>query len=111
MSGHQNKPKGNDDIPENDVRFIVWQLNNLIETTRTGFEDIKRLYAGLDQRVTALELWRAAIDAADKIQANQPKEQTKDSSSTDNLIKIIFIILGLLGTALGLVGSGIIKGG
>lgn len=116
MSNTDRPDKRHDNIQDSDIRLLLYQLESLTKTTENGFSDIKRMYAELDKRVNILEIWKAGIEAADKLKSENAKaanttSQDKSSNSTDNLIKIIFIILGLLGTALGLVGSGIIKGG
>lgn len=111
-----NDQNHNDENGPADLNLINYKLNQLMSTTVTGFGELKSYYADLEKRVNVLEIWKAGEEAADKIRAAEAERQAKSESSkptkndnTDNLIKIIFIVLGLLGTALGLVGTGIIK--
>lgn len=118
-----NDPNHDENQPA-DLNLINYKLNQLMSTTVTGFGELKTYYVDLEKRVNVLEIWKAGEDAADKIraaeserqtraerdrQADQPKTQSAGKDQTDNFIKIIFIVLGLLGTALGLVGSGLFK--
>lgn len=100
-----------------DLGLIDYKLTQLMSTTTAGFGELKTYYQDLEKRVNVLEIWKAGEEAADKIRAaeaerqnrDSPKSQSSSKDQTDNFIKIIFIVLGLLGTALGLVGSGLFK--
>ena len=119
-------PNDNKDTEQGpaDLNLINYKLTQLMNTTTAGFGELKGYYQDLEKRVNVLEIWKAGEEAADKIRAAEAERQDradrdrKDDSQkqhsplkdqTDNFIKIIFIVLGLLGTALGLVGSGIFK--
>lgn len=118
--------KNNDDQPA-DLNLINYKLTQLMNTTTAGFGELKGYYQDLEKRVNVLEIWKAGEEAADKIRAaeaerqdradrdrksqesNNAKNQSPAKDRTDDFIKMIFIVLGLLGTALGLIGSGLFK--
>lgn len=75
------------------------ELKSLVEA---GFVRQEGRVVALETRVAALEIWRASA-------AEVLKDVSKNASTgSDNLYKIIFIVLGLLGTAFGVLGSGIL---
>lgn len=107
-----NQEKGRDSIQDSDIRLLLYRLETLTDTTKSGFAEIKDTFKDHEKRLRYLETWRSDTEADKRAQsrrfANPAGGQSGKNDSTDNLIKIIFIILGLLGTALGLIGTGIV---
>lgn len=95
--------------PDNsDLSIIMYRLDELVVRLEEQRQLIENSLNKQDSRVTALETRVGAIEI---FRASiEERFKKSDGNNTDNYLKIIFIVLGLLGTALGIVSSGALKG-
>lgn len=84
-----------------DLTILIYRIDELKEQNaelkglvEAGFVKQESRVATLETRVNGLEIWRAGQDAASK--------------GGSDYMKIILIVLGLLGTALGVIQSDIL---
>lgn len=80
------------DSNKQSFELIEYKLDTLMSTVSNGFSRLDGQSTDMQKRIAKLETWQA------RVEARTPQKEEPDWS--ENLVKIILVVAGALGTAL-----------